>query len=101
MATEEEQARMKAKIDELKSKRAGKQETIAVTVSKDTNLNIQHGLNEMQQVCDVHKFTPGEVYMLASQLKWQVLRMNMDISLRNLVLKTQAEKSEKSEKKEE
>jgi len=70
--------KVKAKIDELKKKRAGKNVTLSMTLSDDQQLNFQHALGEIQTICQTHKLVPNEVWMLCEQMKWIALQVHVN-----------------------
>lgn len=73
------ETKAKVKEDELKQKRAGKTKNITVTVSDDVSINIQHCLNEMMQLLQMHKIGAADVHMMGTQLQWMAIN-NLNIT---------------------
>lgn len=70
--------KVKAKLDSMKNKRGGKVQTLDVNYSNDNNLNFQHSLDEMRQLCEMHQLTTHEIVALGNQMVWIATQVEMN-----------------------
>jgi len=82
--TKEDGLRVKMKLDELKKKRAGKEEHIKVSKSNDRSVNFANCMDELQKILQYHELAPLEIELMRGHLTEMAASMRLNMMGNNI-----------------